>query len=156
MRRIASLLAALLSFLLVSTSASASVCDLSCSLGHLHDCQTATSGATGQTTNSMSDMAKMNMPNMDMGSMNIPSEQSGTTNLLRPSSKSPSCIQAPCGQTSAYTSVKADRVPASRVQPMVVGFAGPVSTLALSNRIRIGTSPPKLLADVRLITPLRV
>ena len=62
MRRITGSLAALLSVLMVSTSASASICDLSCWLHQAHsDCRTVSSGTKApETAMSMSSAMDMN------------------------------------------------------------------------------------------------
>jgi len=186
MGRLTSLLAVLLSLLMVSTSVSASACDLSCWLHQAHfDCHTASSSTTlEETPMSMSpdmDMSSNHSESMiqpDAGMNAIPGHsmpmspelrmaterfESATKPELRTSalhnhSKAvSSCTHETCSQISASVSPpQADRCQPNSLHWVAINVSSPVNLWIDLHWIRPGTSPPKLLATHRLVTTLRI
>lgn len=185
-RKMTSSLAALLSVLLITTSASASVCDLSCSFQEMHPgCQAAKSEANDKHTS-------MSMPpGMDMGpdhsegmkgpdtgidaipdhSNYVSSRMEMTaerfeqaakpetgTNVTAHHSKTVSfCTHEPCRQVSASIfSSKVDRFQIDSLHWIAVGILSLLNPYITFHRIRVQTPPPKMLALDRLTTSLRI
>lgn len=162
MRRITSSLAALLSFLVVSTSVSASACDLSCWLRQAHsDCHTVSSATSDRPT-------AMSMPaEMDKGSMNMGSDPSANTTGIgvsmtgvpvHPMSMFPqACTHETCSQVLASASpASADHSRHNSLHRIAINIATPVNLLPGFHLISHGTSPPKTLAIDPLVTSLRI
>ena len=185
-RRITSSLAALLSLLLISTSASASVCDLSCTFRQTHPaCQTVSSAVNDKQTS-------MSMPpGMDMGSGQIESmegpdtgiyaipdhsnsmssrmvmtaerfeqaakPETGTNATVHHSKTVSSCTHEPCSQISAFiSSSRVDRSQIDSLHWIAVSILSPLNPCFTFHRIRVQTLPPRMLAVDRLTTSLRI
>ncbi len=183
---ISSLVAAILSLLMVLTSVSASACDLSCGLHQAHsDCLTVSSVTSGKNTS-------MSMPSdMDMGSdhsssmtgsdtsmnlmpghsMSMPPAMEGVTERLEPVTKPemstsampdhskgiPSCTHEPCSQTSISMSPPAgDHCRPNFLQWVAVSISSPTNLWIGVHWIGPGTPPPKILVANRLVTTLRI
>jgi len=180
MRRVGSSLAALLlSLLMVSTSVSASACDLSCWLNQAHsDCHMETKlGAT------MSMSSDMDMGGFDSGSTAgadtklhaipghstamAPQIEAVTETSVRlakdamggrvnSGSLSP-CMHEPCSQTSMSVSPPTvDHSQPSSQHWVPTGISNPVNIWTTFHWAKPGTSPPKILAVDHLTTTLRI
>jgi hypothetical protein len=102
MRRIVTTLAGVLSLAMLSSSASALVCDLSCSLGRTHADCTKTAESEGARRATASASSDMNMAGMEMASENaeqLPAE--GTGFRGRPSA-APQCVHPLCSYGFAF------------------------------------------------------
>jgi hypothetical protein len=185
MRGILSSLAAVLSLLMVSTSVSASACDLSCWLRQTHsDCHTV-----GPAAASKDDMPMPAGADMDSGpaessmapdstvsatpahSMPMAPQQEmaaerfvhGTRPDMRTSAMPEhsrsvsSCTHETCSQISASASPPgADHAQLDSLHWMAVSISSPVNLLTGFHWIHLGTPPPTLLSADRLITALRI
>jgi len=185
MRRIASSLAGLLSFLLISAPVSAWACDLSCSSHQTRsDCHSSTTASKDDTAMSMP-------PGMDMGSdqtespmgpdtimsatpghsMPMSPQQEMTTRRLEQVSKLEmrtgamhdhsksvsSCTHETCSQVSASASPPgADHSQPNSLHGIASSISSPVNLWTDFYWVRLGNSPPKLLPANRLVTTLRI
>ena len=186
MRRVTSLFAALLSLLLISTSASASACDLSCSFHEVHyGCQTAKSGTRDKQS------AMFMSPDMDMSSehsedtvrpasgvvatpehpksmssrMEMPAgrfervmkPQTGTRAMPDHSQTLSSCSHEPCSQISAFVSPSKNNCSQPKsLHWIAIIVLSPLNPNTRSHRIRVQTTPPNILAVDLLATTLRI
>jgi hypothetical protein len=183
---ISSLVAAILSLLMVLTSVSASACDLSCWLHQVHsDCHTVSSPISDQNT-------AASMPSgMDMGpdrsssvtgsdtsmnvkpghSMSMSPAMEGVTGRLKPLTKPEmstsampdhsngisSCTHEPCSQTSVPVSPPTgDHCWPSFLHWVAVSISCPINLWIDFHWIKPGTPPPKILVANRLVTTLRI
>lgn len=186
MRRISSSLAALLSLLLILTSASASVCDLPCSFHQMHPgCQPTNHR---QLTNArrcpfphgmnMGSDKSESMQGPDVGidtiadpsnSMSSRMEMAGerferaakpetSTNFaLDHSTTVSSCVQEPCSQLSASLSPPTgDRSQFRSLYWIAISILSPLNCYIRLHRIRLETPPPIIRAADCLTTTLRV
>src|ERR1700726_4248171 len=150
-------LAGLLSRAMASTSASALVCDLSCSLGPTHaDCtKTAESEGARQATASAS--SGMYMAGMEMASESaeqMPAE--GTGFRGRPSA-APQCVHPLCGQASSTAlRFSGDRFPSRSLGAAWQPSAQAPAALIHLHHLKFEISPPKVFTADRPITTLRI
>src|ERR1700676_4573059 len=138
-------LAGLLSLAMASTSASALVCDLSCSLGPTHaDCTKAaeSEGARQATASASSDM---NMAGMEMASENaekMPAEDTGFRG--RPSA-GPQGVHPLCSQAlSPGLRFSGDRSPSRSLGAAWQRSAEPPAALIHLHHVKFEISPPKV------------
>lgn len=169
MRHIMSALAAVLSLAMVSTSASALVCDLSCSLGRMHSDCTMAVQAGGDVQAMANASSKMKMAGMDMPGMKMASEdaeeaaQPGTgENVRGHSSAAPKCMHSLWSQTLVSASgVFASRSTGNRSQASRLAVTGewvarPFATAIHSRDMKFEVSPPKAYTADRPSTTLRI
>lgn len=181
MRRIVSSLAALaMSIFMISTSVSASACDLSCWLHRSHsDCHAARSVSKDDMAMSMpSDMDmrpdrsdgmtvskanvttlshRMFIAEIQMVTDNAVNPQTGRTDMPDHSKTVSSCAHEPCSQVWASVSPRSGENPLLiSLHLMPVSIFNPVSLGIDSHSIRVETHPPNLPAFDRLATTLRI
>jgi hypothetical protein len=157
MRQIMSVLAGVLSLAMLSSSASALVCDLSCSLGPTHaDCTIAVqAGRDARGTASAS--SDMNMAGMEMASENaeqMPAE--GTGFRGRPSA-APQCVHPLCSQASSTAlRFSGDRSTSRRLGAAWQPSAEPPAALIHLHHVKFEISPPEVFTADPPITTLRI
>ena len=150
-------LAGLLSLAMASTSASALVCDLSCSLGRTHaDCTIAVqAGRDARGTASAS--SDMNMAGMEMASENaeqMPAEDTGFRG--RPTA-APQCVHPLCSLASSTAlRFSGDRSPSRLLGAALQPSAEPPAALIHLHHLKFEISPPKVFTADRPITTLRI
>jgi hypothetical protein len=181
-----SLVAAILTLLMVLTSVSASACDLTCWLHQAHsDCLTVSTAMSGKDT-------AMSMPaDMDMGPDNSSSmtgsdwsvnvmpghsksmspEMDGVTGRFDPVTRHEmrtstlpdhskgisSCTHEPCSQTSVSVPPPAgDHCQPSFLHWVAVSISSPISLWIGFHWIQPETPPLKILVANRLVTTLRI
>jgi hypothetical protein len=139
----------------------ASACDLSCTLAKLHSgCQTQSAASSERTT------ADSMPPDMPMGE-NMESSQgqdshTGDSDFGRSAAMghwdSKLCIHEPCSQISAPAfPPQVDHSQLDSLHSMAINVSIPVSLSTSFHWIRIGPSPPSLLAILSLrATTLRI
>jgi hypothetical protein len=185
MRRITSLLAGLLSLLLISSPVSAWACDFSCSSQQaLSDCHTSATTSNDDTAMSMP-------PGMDMGadhsessmgpdavmnatpihSMSMSRQQEMVTRRVEQAtapeiktgatqdhSKSmSSCTHETCSQVSVSASPPgADHSQPNSLHRVAIAISSPANLWITFHWISPGTPPPKLPTADRLVTTLRI
>ena len=186
MRSITTLLAALLSLLMVSTSASASVCDLTCWFHQAHsDCHRP---GLAQASKGDTDMS---MPGMDMGASNAENSmgpetvkrampahsvamspqqemiaerlehgtktQLGTSSMHDHSNRTSTCAHEVCSQVSASASPpNADHSQPSSLLWIPTYISNPVNLWTAFHWISPGSPPARILAVDCLTTSLRI
>jgi hypothetical protein len=185
MRRVITSLATILSLLLVLTSVSASVCDLSCWLHQAHSgCLNVSPGISAKNTTmpmpSYMDMSPdrsssitasdTSMNVMSDHSMSVSPEMEGVTerfdttkpemrtNIVVDHSKGiSSCTHEPCSQISVSVSPQVgDHRQPSFLHWVVVSISNPINLLTGFHWILRGTPPPKILVANCLVTTLRI
>ena len=184
MRILTASLAALLSVLIVSTSVSASACDLSCWLRQAHsDCHSAASASPGNSATPEGMDMSMDMGSGDSKSMTaMTAIQSGHSMLMFPEmgmatqgfeqaskaetnrsgmpdhSKSiSSCAHETCSQTwSATSPPTGDHSHFIALYQAAIGILIPVNLHVASYSIGVGAHPPGILAPDSLVTALRI
>jgi hypothetical protein len=178
-------LAVLLSLLLVSAPVAAWACDLSCSSHRAHpDCHS--SATAGKEDSAMTMPPRMDMGSDDGESSMVPDtvtnampghsmflspqqemaiqgiEQATkpemSTGAMQDHSKSvSSCTHETCSQDSVSASPpRPDHSQLDSLHWIAISISSPVNLWVSFHWIRPGTSPPKLLADGRLIPTLRI
>ena len=180
MRGVANSLAALLSILIVSTSMSASACDLSCGLRQTHsDCHAASSATT--------DKDDVAMPSgMDMGSdqnesatgpgmsavppahsmLMVPEmtteqfdtkPETGRSAMPGHSKTGSSCARETCSQISVSASPPSgDHPQPNSPHRIAISISTPVNLRIAFYSTRVGSPPALILASDRLVTTLRI
>jgi hypothetical protein len=157
MRRMTYALAGLLSLAMVSTSALAVVCDLSCSLGRTHaDCtiavqagRDARAAATGSP--------EMNMAGMDMASENAEQTPAEGTGFRGRPNAAPQCRHSLCSQASASAfRISGDRSPSRRLGGDRQRSAPQHAALLYLRQVKFEISPPKVFAADLSFTTLRI
>jgi len=157
MRLIMSVLAGVLSLAMLSSSASALVCDLSCSLGRTHaDCAIAVQ-ASRDARATATGSPDMNMAGMEMASENaeqMPAEGNGFRG--RPSA-APQCVHPLCSQASSTPlRFSGDRSPSRRLGAALQPSAQAPAALIHLHHLKFEISPPKVFTADPPITTLRI
>jgi hypothetical protein len=155
------LLSAILIAIFLATSSWASACDLSCTLAKLHSgCQTQSASSPKQLT---ADSMPADMPmGEDMETPQGQDSHSGDSDFSHSAAMdhwdSKLCVHEPCSQISAPAfPPQADHSQPNSLHWIAISISSPVSLSTAFHSIRIGPSPPKLLATPPLqVTTLRI
>ena len=150
-------LAGLLSRAMASTSASALVCDLSCSLGPTHaDCTIAVqAGRDARGTASAS--SDMNMAGMEMASQSAEQMPAEDTVFRGRPSAAPQCVHPLCSQASSTAlGFSGDRSPSRLLGAAWQRSAQAPATLIHLHHVKFEISPPEVFTTDRPITTLRI
>jgi hypothetical protein len=157
MRRLTYAVAVLLSVAMASTSASALVCDLSCSLGRTHaDCTIAVqAGRDARATATGS--PEMNMAGMEMASEKAEQTPAESSGFRGQSSAAPQCLHPLCSQASSTASrFSGDRSASRRLGAALQWSAQPATALVHLQHVKFEISPPEVFTADRPITTLRI
>jgi hypothetical protein len=157
MRRLTYAVAVLLSVTMASSSASALVCDLSCSLGRTHaDCTIAVqAGRDARATATAS--PDMNMAGMEMASENAEQTPAEGSGFRGQPSAAPQCLHPLCSQASSRAfRFSGDRFTSRRLGAVLQPSAQAPAVLIHLRHVKFEISPPKVFTADRPITTLRI